>query len=95
MNRLTAVTLMIGFIVMITLSSFSPDEFRVPLESQTSEIVYDTEKLESETSDEAIKVVDADLGDFESLISLYDHSIYDSSQSLQQIFRPPKTSFFS
>jgi len=95
MNKFTALTLMIGFIVVTAFSDFSHHEILTPTDTQPTEIVEDAEKLESEKSDEAIKDVHAHIDSSEIFISLSHHIAHYTLTSLQKIYKPPKTPFFS
>ena len=95
MNKFIALTLMIGFIVVTTLSNFSNNEFLTHVDAQATEIVVDTEKLEFEKSDEAINDVDAKIFFSDALLVSFYHTSHCTSELLQQIYKPPKASFFS
>ena len=86
---------MIGFIVVTTLADFSHHEILTPVDAQPTEIVEDAETLESEKSDEAIQDVHAHIDSSTVFISPFDHAAKYSLESLQQIYRPPKTPLFS
>ena len=95
MRRYNTWILIIGFIVLATFASFSYDVSQSSVDSQSIEIVYDTEKSEIEISLDGIPLFRTNIDGLNKLNHQVNNSHFTSLELTSNIYKPPITPIFS